>query len=125
MSAIYRQFPIHLSYNNPDVQAGVFVSIKSGNSNVLNDQVCIELLLRIINKQPILVSKRFNYEQGFIIPNRNITGCVVFNSNRAIYFSEGKLVEKRHIPWGGRLLSLCDEKIEFQNDCHFVNSIKS
>lgn len=120
-SGMYRQIPIHFGLIDVDAQEGLILQAKENDSHESLEAKCDEALKRIITKKPILINRRINYQQACIIPNRNLSGCVVFNADTAIYRSfDGETLSKSaSIPWGGTLLSICDEKIEFEGGNHF------
>ena len=121
-AGIYRQIPIHFRLTNPDTQEGIILQVDDCDSHEILETKCDEALKRIITKQPVLFNRRINYEQACIIPNRKLSGCVVYSPDNVIYRSfDGEVINKSaSIPWGGTLLSLCDERIEFEEGNHFI-----
>lgn len=120
-AGMYRQIPIHFGLNNPNTQEGLILLVDDCDTHETLDAKCDEALKRIINKKPVLFNRRINYEQGCIIPNRKLRGCVVYSPDYVIYRSFDGEIESTtsSIPWGGTLISLCDEKIEFEKGNHF------
>ena len=119
---MYRQIPIHFGLSNPDYQEGLILHVNDCDTHESLEAKCDEALKRIIIKKPVLFNRRINYEQVCIIPNRKLSGCVVYGPDNVIYRSfNGEEVNKStSIPWGGTLLSLCDERIEFEEGNHFT-----
>lgn len=73
---MYRQIPIHFGLNNPDTQEGLILLVDDCDTHETLEDKCDEALKRIITKKPVLFNRRINYEQGCIIPNRKLSGCV-------------------------------------------------
>lgn len=121
-AGMYRQIPIHFGLNNPDTQEGLILQVDDCDTHETLEDKCDEALKRIITKKPVLFNRRINYEQGCIIPNRKLSGCVVYSPDNVIYRSfDGEVVNKStSIPWGGTLLSLCDEHIAFEEGNHYT-----
>lgn len=120
-AGMYRQIPIHFGLNDPNTQEGLILLVDDCDTHETLEAKCDEALKRIINKKPVLFNRRINYEQGCIIPNRKLRGCVVYSPDYVIYRSFDGEIESTSssIPWGGTLISLCDEKIEFEKGNHF------
>lgn len=121
-AGMYRQIPIHFGLNNLHYKEGLILIADDCDTHESLESKCDEALEKIISKKPVLFNRRVNYEQGFIIPNRKLSGCVVYGPDNVIYrSSNGEVVDKSiSIPWGGTLLSLCDERIEFEDGNHFT-----
>lgn len=121
-AGMYRQIPIHFGLENLETKEGVIIKVDDCESHEILETKCDETLIRILTKKPILLNRRINYEQGWIIPNRKLSGCIVFSPDNVIYRSrEGELIDSSaSIPWGGTLLSLCDERLEFENGNHYT-----
>jgi len=124
-AGMYRQIPIHFGLKNFDTQEGLILQVDDCDSYETLETKCDEALKRIITKKPVLFNRRINYEQGCIIPNRKLSGCVVYSPDNVIYRSfDGEVVNKSgSIPWGGTLLSLCDERIEFEEGNHYTYNL--
>lgn len=120
-SGMYRQIPIHFRLKDPEVQEGIIINVDDCESYETIESKCDEALIRILTKRTVMLNQRINYQHGFIIPDRKLTGCVVFGPDKVIYRSYGgEIISKSaSIPWGGTLLTLCDEKIEFENGNHY------
>ena len=120
-SGMYRQIPIHFRLKDPEVQEGVIIHVDDCESYETIESKCDEVLIRILTKKTVLLNQRMNYQHGFIIPDRKLTGCVVFGPGDVIYRSlNGERINtSTSIPWGGTLLTLCDERIEFENGNHY------
>ena len=121
-AGMYRQIPIHFGLFNPNDQEGLILHSDDCDTHETLEAKCDEALKRIITKKPVLFNRRINYEQGCIIPNRKLSGCVVYSPDNVIYRSfDGEIVNKSaSVPWGGTLLSMCDERIIFENGNHFT-----
>ena len=121
-AGIYRQIPIHFGLNNPDTQEGLILRIDDCDTLESIEIKCDQALKKIINKKPVLFNHRINYEQRFIMSNRKLCGCVVYSPDSVIYrSSNGEVLNKStSIPWGGTLLSLCNERMEFEEGNHFT-----
>jgi len=121
-AGMYRQIPIHFGLENLESKEGIIIKVDDCDTHESLEARCDEALKRIITKKPALFNRRINYEQGCFIPNRKLSGCVVYSPDNVIYRSfDGEVVNKSaSIPWGGTLLSLCDERIEFENGNHYT-----
>lgn len=121
-AGMYQQIPIHFGLNNSATQEGIILLVNDCDTHENLEAKCDEALKRILTKKPVLFNKRLNYEQGCFILNQKLSGCVVYSPENVIYRShDGQLIDNStSIPWGGTLLSLCDERIEFGNGNHFI-----
>jgi hypothetical protein len=124
-AGMYRQVPIHFGLENLETKEGVIIRVNDCDSHEILETKCDEALIHILTKQPILLNHRINYDQGCFVPDRKLSGCVVFSPENVIYRSrKGELINKSaSIPWGGTLLSLCDERIEFEHGNHFTYNL--
>lgn len=123
-SGVYRQIPIlNLDEISSDKEGLLIKSSNSINQKEF-ENLCIETFLKFILNKPIFLKTRYHKtESRIIIKNQkeHLSGCIVFDTDRAVYFSDNKLEDQDSIPWGGELISLCDEKIEFDNKNHFID----
>jgi len=130
-SGLYKQVPIHFGNSNKSSLEGYFIDeddfspdqyksiCRNALKEVLEDENCVHNLPR--PKDNMI----FHLESSE--PKKS--GCVVTSSDYCVYSTNGDFNESDSLPWGGTLLSLANEIMEFEDGNHFIkvesnNSIK-
>ena len=112
-SGLYKQIPIHFKESELSSKEGVFVAIDEGSSFEEVEDRCLNTLVKILDGDANLISSRDFNLRG------NLTGCLVLEPERAVYLGLNREVTEGSIPWGGTLVSMKNEFLNFPLRNHY------